>query len=94
MSKITTTIIKLDEPIKRGEKKHTSIELRKPAAGELRGTKLSDVLTMDVATMNKLLPRISEPPLTEAELHTMNLGDFTELALGVVGFLEQKKASL
>lgn len=94
MSKITTTIIKLDEAIKRAEKKHTSIELRKPTAGELRGTKLSDVLTMDVATMNKVLPRISEPALTEAELHAMNLGDFTELALGIVGFLEQKKTSL
>ncbi|MCW8966891.1 MAG: phage tail assembly protein [Candidatus Pacearchaeota archaeon] len=88
------TIIKLDEPIKRGEKKHSSIELRKPTAGELRGTKLSDVLTMDVATMNKVLPRISEPVLTEEELNAMNLADFTELALGFVGFLEPKKTSL
>lgn len=85
--------ITLDTPIKRGEKKIEVVELRKPRSGELRGTKLSDVLMMDVSAMIKIIPRVSEPALTEDELATMDPADFTELALGVVGFLERKNDS-
>ena len=87
------TSITLDSPLKHGDKKIDSVTLRKPNTGELRGTKLSDVLMMDVSAMIKIIPRVSEPALTEADLATMDPADFTELALGVVGFLERKSDS-
>jgi hypothetical protein len=85
--------ITLDTPIKHGDKTIDTINLRKPNAGELRGTKLSDVLMMDVSAMIKIIPRVSEPALTEDDLANMDPADFTELALGVVGFLERKNDS-
>lgn len=82
MAKITlsTPILRKDaEPI-------TTIELRKPAVGELRGLKLTDVLQMDVTAMLKLLPRITSPALDGAEVAALDPADFMGLAGRVVGF--------
>jgi len=90
-SKVKT--IKIDEAIKRGEKSHESINLRQPAAGELRGVRLTDLSNADVDSMIKVIPRISDPALTEDELSKMNPGDFTALAVGTATFLDQKSES-
>lgn len=84
--------IPLETPIKRGEAEITAITLRKPAAGELRGTTLTDLLQMDVAAITRVLPRISDPTLTEAEVAGMDPSDFTALASEVAGFLLPKSA--
>ena len=55
--------ITLETPIPRGDDPITSITLRKPAAGELRGVALSDLLRLDVAALITVLPRISTPAL-------------------------------
>lgn len=81
-----TRTITLNQPIKRGETEISSVTLRKPGAGELRRLSLNDVLNSDVDTHIKLLPRISGPALTEAELAAMPIDDFAELASAVVGF--------
>ena len=87
--------VTLDDPLKRGgDKKVETIIVRRPTAGELRGTRLSDVANIDVVAMIKVLPRITIPALTEHELDQMNPADFTALGVEVANFLEQKKGSL
>ena len=88
-----TKTVTLDEPLTRGEKQVTEVTLRRPSAGELRGTRLVDVANIDVDAMAKVLPRISTPPLLESELLAMDPADFTALGVVVANFLEQKKDS-
>ncbi|MGL6351962.1 MAG: phage tail assembly protein [Aeromonas sp.] len=86
-----TKTVTLDQPITRGETIITDIELRKPKAGELRGLNLADVLQMDVNALTKLLPRITTPALTDAEIGGMDPADFVQLGGEVAGFLVPKK---
>ncbi|MDI9069977.1 phage tail assembly protein [Xanthomonas oryzae] len=72
--------VSLDQPIVRGEQTITQVTVRKPGAGELRGLKLTDVLQLDVTALATLLPRISSPTLTTADVNAMDPADL--LALG------------
>lgn len=85
-----TATVTLDTPIQRGDTTITTITLRKPRTGELRGLSLSDVLTTNVDAHIKLLPRISTPTLIAAEIEAMNPADFAALAGEVIGFLLPK----
>lgn len=89
-NKAKNVSVELLAPITRGEgdkaKTITSIDLRRPATGELRGLKLADLLQMDVNQVSTLLPRITEPALTEAEIATLDPADLASMALEVVGF--------
>ncbi len=82
--------ITLDTPIKRGDNDITSISLRKPAAGELRGITLTDLLQMDVTALTKVVPRISDPNLTEAEVARMDPADLVQIGGVLAGFLLPK----
>lgn len=84
--------ITLETPLKIGDSEVTSITLRKPAAGELRGLNLTDLLQMDVSATIKLLPRISEPTLTEQHAAALDPADLTQIASEVAGFLLPKSA--
>jgi hypothetical protein len=86
------TVIQLDSPIIRGEQKIDSITLRKPASGELRGTSLADLLQMDVAALQTVLPRITSPALTPHDVAMLDPADLVQLAGGVVSFLLPKAA--
>ncbi|MDF7662409.1 phage tail assembly protein [Erwiniaceae bacterium L1_54_6] len=55
--------------------------------GSLRGLKLYDVMTSDVDSLIKLLPRVTSPALTEAEVSLLDVRDFAELAKEVADFL-------
>lgn len=93
MSQKTQTYSKpipLDEPITRGDQRIDSIRVRKPGAGELRGLKLTDVVQMDVASMQILLPRITEPTLTGADVASMDPADLLNVAGEVVVFFVGK----
>ena len=78
--------ITLVEPIIRGETKIETLILRKPKAGELRGLSLSDVIGMDIGALLKLVPRISDPVLTEDECLQLDPADLTEIGGTVRGF--------
>lgn len=82
----------LDTPIKRGDSEITSIELRKPVSGELRGLSLTDLLQMDVNAMHRVLPRISIPSITEAEAAALDPADLLQLSAKVASFLLPKAA--
>lgn len=89
---ITPNTITLDQPIKRGESEITAVELRRPASGELRGLNLTDLLQMDVAALQRVLPRITTPTLTEQEIAALDPADLLQLGSTVAGFLLPKAA--
>ncbi|MFL7962068.1 phage tail assembly protein [Pseudomonas kielensis] len=82
--------VTLDTPIIRGKTLIDSITLRKPQAGELRGVHLVELLNMDVATLIKILPRISNPSITAPEAAGMDPADLLACGGKISGFLLQK----
>lgn len=77
---------KLLQPIKRGETVISDVSLRMPDTGALRGLKLTNVLQMDVNTMQVLLPRVSEPALLPDEVAGLGPADLLVLSSEIVGF--------
>ncbi len=88
----TTKTVTLDTPIQRGEQQITEVVLRKPAAGELRGIALTDLLQLDVVALSTVLPRISSPALTSADIAKLDPADLVQLGGEVAGFLLPKAA--
>ena len=82
--------ITLETPLKRGDQTITSISLRKPAAGELRGIALADLLRLDVAALITVLPRITTPTLTAQDVGQLDLVDLTALGGELLGFFVSK----
>lgn len=82
--------VTLDEPLKRGDQTITAITLRKPTSGELRGTSLSDLVNLDVIALQKVLPRITTPTLTEADVARLDPADLVQLGGTFAGFLLPK----
>lgn len=85
------TTIKLDKPIARGEQCINEITLRKPDSGALRGASLMALAQCDVDSLIKVLPRITEPTLTENDVLKMDPADLTACGIAVTGFLLQKQ---
>lgn len=83
--------IKLEEAIARGKTTIDSITLRKPASGELRGLKLLDLLNGDVNATIRLVPRISQPTLTEQEVAALEPADLLGCADAIAVFLQKKE---
>lgn len=67
MKSAITETVTLDTPIKRGDQLIETVTLRKPMSGELRGLSLNDILQNDVLSLQKVIPRISTPMLTEQD---------------------------
>jgi len=97
LDKQHTVTVQLEQPIARGkdDKRQVieSVTLRRPMAGELRGTNLTDLLQMNVDAMFEVLPRIANPMLTREDLRVMPPSDITALAMEVTGFLTRKAPS-
>jgi len=80
-------LITLSEPIQRtGGAAIEAITLRKPKAGELRGLKLQDLMQSDVNTIIAVLPRISQPFITDAEAASLSCEDIAEIGGAILGF--------
>ncbi|CQH33363.1 MULTISPECIES: phage tail assembly protein [Yersinia] len=86
---MSNTVV-LQTPIKRGKTviKEVSLTGAMKQAGSLRGLKLFSVMTSDVDSLIKLLPRVTSPALTEIELITMDTWDFAQLSQEVAVFLQ------
>lgn len=82
--------VTLAEPIIRGDVKIQKLSIRKPRAGELRGTSLQDVLSTDIAAMLKIIPRVTEPPLTPDEAESLEPEDLAEIGGTIRGFFITK----
>ncbi len=85
-----TKKIKLETPIQSGDNEISEIVLRKPAAGDLRGIGISSLLQLDVIAIGRVLPRISSPTLTEAEISKMDIVDFAQIGGEIAAFLLTK----
>lgn len=82
--------IQLEQPITRGEQVIESITIRKPNAGAMRGCSLGGLLRMEVDQLSIILPRITEPTLTQADVSKMDAVDLTQVALELTAFLVPK----
>ncbi|UUE08317.1 phage tail assembly protein [Dickeya zeae] len=80
-------VITLNAPITRGDTQIDAITLLTPTAGTLRGIGLAALASADVEALIKLLPRITYPALTEADVMGLELPDLLEFAGKVISFL-------
>lgn len=83
--------VPLQTPIARKSGDIAELTLRKPAAGELRGLSLVDLMKMDVNELTTLLPRITQPSITAEDVRQLDPADLVELGGAVVGFLLKKE---
>jgi hypothetical protein len=88
----TTNTITLDTPLTRGEQTIDVVSIRRPAAGELRGVKLVDLLQMDVTALTVVLPRVTTPALTAQDVARLDPADLVQLGSVVSDFLLPKAA--
>jgi hypothetical protein len=88
--KTTEKAVELDTPILRGKTEITSVTVRKPQSGALRGTRLQALMDMDVNAMMVVLPRVTTPALTAQEIAEMDPADLVSLSVEVVTFLLKK----
>nr|WP_245747101.1 phage tail assembly protein [Paraburkholderia lycopersici] len=84
--------VALDTPIERNGQKITQVTLRKPKAGELRGTTLNALVNLDVDALAKVLPRISSPMLTEHDIREMDPADLVQMGVAFADFLLPNRA--
>jgi hypothetical protein len=82
--------VTLETPIERGTTKITEVQVRKPKSGELRGTQLVNLLHMDIASLETILPRITTPALTKQEAANLDPADMTQFGMEVADFLLTK----
>jgi hypothetical protein len=85
--------VTLDTPITRGTQIITRVSLRRPLTADLRGCSLGELAMMDVDAIAKVLPRISDPMLTNADVYKLSAPDIMKLGQEVLGFLLPKDAS-
>lgn len=88
--KITEKTVELDTPIQRGKTEVTSVAVRKPQAGALRGIRLQALMDMDVNAIMAVLPRVTNPALTVQEINEMDPADLLSLSVEVITFLLPK----
>ncbi|WP_375592126.1 phage tail assembly protein [Chitiniphilus eburneus] len=88
----STKTVTLDTPISRGDQSITQVTLRKPSSGSLRGIQLASLLQMDVDSLIRVLPRISDPTLTEHDVRALDPADLLQLATEIGAFLLPRSA--
>lgn len=86
----TSHTVTLDEPLMRGDTKIQAVTIRKPSSGELRGVSLVDLGNLDVAALQRVLPRITNPTLTAQDVANLEPADLMECGVLVAGFLLKK----
>jgi len=89
-TKIESVVVELDEPLTRGNTQITEVTLRRPKSGALRGVSLMDLMNMNVSALQVVLPRISEPSLTQFDVAAMDPADLIKCGMEVSVFLAPK----
>lgn len=85
-------VVILEKPILRGETEIKEVELLEPTIRSMKGLRVLDLLQMDVEAYGTLLPRITNPSLTLAELSELSSADFISLCTECVSFFAKEKA--
>lgn len=88
--------IELDEELTIGDQKITSLQIRRPNSGELRGLSLGALGQMNVDELLKLLPRITIPTIPTPIAAELAAADLMAIAEAVTDFLltKRQKAAL
>jgi len=94
MKEVTNSIVKLTQPIQRGETEITEVLLREPKGGDLRGVYLADLMQMDVATVGKVVDRISTPMIDPATFAELPPVDLMAISMEVVSFFVDTRSTL
>lgn len=84
--------IELRKKLTEGKTEITSVKLMEPSAGSLRGLQLGPLVQMDVNSIIKLLPRITDPILTEDHVAELHPADLAMMGALVSGFLNAPEA--
>lgn len=82
--------VALAQGLRRGDTTIDEIEVFRPNVMSLKGLKLSEVLSADVNAIGVLLPRITSPSLSKAEVQALDVTDFVELTTAVLSFFNNK----
>jgi len=82
----TSVVVTLEQPIKREGGTITSLTIRKPKGGDLRGTKLTEIVNGDVNAVAIVIPRITTPAIAAHEYFALEADDLAEVVGVVVGF--------
>lgn len=90
-AKKTHAVVELEEPLVRGEQSVAKVTLRKPTAGDFRGTTMAAAYQMDPVALSKVISRISDPTISAAEYLAMDADDAAALGGEVVDFLLTKR---
>ncbi|MFE1572202.1 phage tail assembly protein [Comamonas odontotermitis] len=88
---VTITLL---EPLQRQGQTITTVQLLKPRVGELRGIALNELLTSKPEALVNLLPRITQPMITEKEIWAMDGDGLVQMAVEVVSFLSGTDSTL
>lgn len=86
--------IELDSPVMMGDLEIKSIEIRKPNVQALQGVKIADLLQGDVTAICTVLPRISSPTLTKAQVIQLDPADIAQIGGAIMLFLQPKSIRL
>jgi hypothetical protein len=79
--------VTLDVPLKIGDQTIDTVQVRKPASGELRGLTMMALSQLDYAALETLLPRITMPTLSKQDIGKLDPADFMQLGGEVMDFL-------
>ena len=82
--------VTLDNPLQRGEQVVDKVTIRKPTAGDYRGTTMSAAYAMDPVALSIIIPRVSDPTIHKAEYLAMDAEDAAALGGEIVNFLLTK----
>jgi hypothetical protein len=86
--------IVLDHPFQRGDSTVAEITLLEPSGtGWLKGVKLFDLVQLDADALRTVLPRLTSPSLTEADIRAnLHPADLFQLGAKIADFLLPKSA--
>lgn len=79
--------VTLDIPLQIGDQTIDTVQVRKPASGELRGLTMMALSQLDYAALETLLPRITTPRLEKQDIAKLDPADFMQLGGEVMDFL-------
>lgn len=83
-----TKTVSLSVPLAVGAEKISTLTLRRPKGGDLRGIKLTDLLSLDFGSVAAVALRTSLTPLPRDAFDALDPADVVPLGVAVLGFFE------
>lgn len=81
--------IKLNRPLKVNQNEITEVTLREPNLLALRDVPINLLQLGQGSTLSVLVPRISEPQLTDTQLNQLSAADLGKISIAVASFFTE-----